>query len=84
MIRIMSTASGVNLFFNESENKFYSEDPTTIIKALDDDCNSSFLIDRMMAESVKQMIKSADGKVYKLPSDKLSVHVVRIRVSQYN
>lgn len=84
MIRIMSTASGVNLFFNESENKFYSEDPSTIIKAIDDDCNSSSLMDRMMAESVKHMIKSADGKVYKLPSDKLSVHVVRIRVSQYN
>ena len=84
MIRIMSTASGVNLFFNESENKFYSEDPTTLVKALDDDCNSPYLLDRMMAESVKQMIKSADGRVYKLPSDKLSVHVVRIRVSQYN
>lgn len=84
MIRIMSTATGINLFFNESENKFYSEDPSTIIKALDDDCNSSDLLDRMMAESVKKMIKDTDGKVYKLPSDKLSVHIVRIRVSQYN
>ena len=82
MIRIMSTGA-INLFFNESENKFYSEDPTIIIKALDDDCNSSDLFDRMIAESVKQMIKNADGKVYKLPSNKLSVHVVRIRVSQY-
>ena len=83
MIRIMSTGT-INLFFNESENKFYSEDPTIIIKALDNDCNSSCLLDRMLAESVKKMIQDADGKVYKIHTDKLSVHVVRIRVSQYN
>ena len=81
MIRIMSTASGINLFFNESENKFYSENPSEIMKAIDDDCNSSDLFDRMIAESVKQMIKDADGKVYKIHTDKLSVHVVRIRIS---
>ena len=81
MMRIMSTATGVNLFFNESENKFYSENPSEIIKAIDDDCNSSDLFDRMIAESVKQMIKSADGKVYKIHTDKLSIHIVRIRIS---
>lgn len=80
MLRIMSTGK-VNLFFNESENKFYSENPEVIIKALDEDCNSSCLMDVMMANAVKKMIKDADGKVYKLHTDKLSVHIVRIRVS---
>lgn len=81
MIRIMSTAAGINLFFSESENKFFSENPSEIIKAIDDDCNSPCLLDRMMAEGVKKMIKDADGKVYKLHTDKLSIHIVRIRVS---
>lgn len=81
MIRIMSNASGINLFFNESENKFYSENPSEIIKSLDEDCNSPYLLDRMMAESVKKMIKDADGKVYKLHIDKMSIHVIRIRVA---
>ena len=81
MIRIMSTGTGVNLFFNESENKFFSENPSEIIKSLDEDCNSSCLWDRMMAESVKKMIQDADGKVYKIHTDKLSIHIVRIRIS---
>lgn len=81
MIRIMSTPSNINLFFDESENKFYSENPSEIIKAIDDDCNSPYLLDRMMAEGVKKMIKDADGKVYKLHTDNLSIHIVRIRVS---
>lgn len=81
MIRIMSTPNNINLFFDESENKFYSENPSEIVKAIDDDCNSSYLLDRMLAEGVKKMIKDADGKVYKLHTDKLSVHIVRIRVS---
>jgi hypothetical protein len=71
----------VNLFFNESENKFYSEDPKVIVKALDEDCNSPHWMDAMMANAVKKMIKDADGKVYKLHTDKLSVHIVRITIS---
>ena len=77
----MSTPSNINLFFDESENKFFSENPSEIIKALDEDCNSSDLIDKMLAKSVKQMIKNADGKVYQLHTDNLSVHIVRITIS---
>lgn len=81
MIRIMSTPSNINLFFDESENKFFSENPSEIIKALNEDCNSPCLLDRMMAEGVKKMIKDADGRVYKLHTDKMSVHIVRITIS---
>jgi hypothetical protein len=70
----------VNLFLNESENKFYSEDPKVIVKALDEDCNSPHWMDAMMANAVKKMIKDADGKVYQMHTDKLSVHVVRITI----
>jgi hypothetical protein len=80
MKKIMSTGE-VNLFFNESENKFYSEDPKVIINALDEDCNSSCFMDALMANAVKQMIKAADGRIYKMHPDKMSVHVIRIRVS---
>jgi hypothetical protein len=80
MRRIMSKGK-VNLFFNESENKFYSEDPKVIITALDEDCNSPHFMDALMANAVKQMIKDADGKIYKMHPDKMSVHVIRIRVS---
>lgn len=77
----MSNASGINLFFNESENKFYSENPLEIMKSLDEDCNSSCLWDRMMAESIKKMIKDTDGRIYQLSCNSVSVHIVRIRVS---
>ncbi len=80
MKRIMSTGE-VNLFFNESENKFYSEEPKVITKALDEDCNSPCIMDALMAHAVKQMIKAADGRIYKMPTDKMSVHVIRIRIS---
>lgn len=80
MIRIMST-SKANLFFNESENKFYSEDPKVIVKALHEDCISSCVMVVRMANAVKQMIKDADGRIHKLPTDNLSVHIVRITIS---
>lgn len=80
MLRIMSTGK-VNLFFNESENKFYSENPEVIVKALDEDCSGLCLMDVMMANAVKKMIKDTDGKVYKLHTDKMSIHIVRITIS---
>lgn len=80
MRRIMSKGK-VNLFFNEAENKFYSEDPKVIVNALDEDCNSSCLMDVMMANAVKKMIKDSDGKIHKMQTDKMSVHVVRITIS---
>jgi hypothetical protein len=80
MRRIMSKGK-VNLFFNESENKFYSEDPKVIVNALDEDCNSPHFMDALMANAVKQMIKDADGKIHKMQTDNLSVHIVRIKVS---
>ena len=83
MIRIISTPNNINLFFDESENKFFSENPTEIVKALDDNCNSSCLLDRMMAEGVKKMIKDTDGRIYQLLCNRVSVHIVRIRVSGY-
>lgn len=81
MIRIMSAPNNINLFFDESENKFFSENPSEIIKSLEDDCNSPCLLDRMMAEGVKKMIQDTDGKIYQLHTDKLSVHIVRITIS---
>lgn len=80
MRRIMTTGK-VNLFFNESENKFYSEDPKAIIKALDEDCNGPHWLDAIIANDVKQMIKDADGRIHKLHTDNLSVHIVRITIS---
>lgn len=80
MLRIMSKGK-VNLFFSESENKFYSENPEVIIKALHEDCNSPHFMDALMANAVKQMIKDADGKIHKLPTDNLSVHIVIITIS---
>lgn len=80
MRRIMSKGK-VNLFFSESENKFYSENPEIIIKALDEDCNSSCFMDVMMANTVKKMIKDADGRIHKMHTDNLSVHIVRITIS---
>lgn len=80
MLRIMSKGK-VNLFFNESENKFYSENPKVIVNALDEDCNSSCLMDVMIANAVKKMIKDADGKIHEIHTDKMSVHIVRITIS---
>jgi hypothetical protein len=80
MRRIMSKGK-VNLFFNESENKFYSEDPKVIINALDEDGNNPCLMNVLMATSVKKMINDADGEIHKMHTAKLSVHIVRITIS---
>lgn len=80
MRRIMSKGK-VNLFFNESENKFYSEDPKVIIKALDEDCNGPHWLDAIIANDVKQMIKDVGGRIYKMHTDNLSVHIVIITIS---
>jgi ribosomal protein S20 len=66
METIMKTKEGITLIRDERTNRFYSSNPKAIIKALEEDFHSNNLLDMLCAESIKDMIKSADGKIHKL------------------
>lgn len=62
----MTTKEGITLLRDPKTNRFYSSNPKAIVKALEEDSHSKNLLDMLCAESIKDMIKSADGKIHKL------------------
>jgi hypothetical protein len=66
METIMKTNEGIALLRDERTNRFYSSNPKAIVDALEEDLHSDNLLDALCAESIKDMIKSADGKIHKL------------------
>jgi ribosomal protein S20 len=75
METIMKTKEGITLIRDERTNRFYSSNPKAIIKALEEDLHSNNLLDMLCAESIKDMIKSADGKIHKL-TRQITVHII--------
>lgn len=77
MEKIMTTSEGINLYRNPENNKFYSEDPKAIITALEEDLKSDELLAQLCATSIKDMIKSSDGRIYRIKENSnICVHIV--------
>ena len=66
METIMKTDEGITLLRDERTNRFYSSNPKAIVNALEEDLHSDNLFNALCAESIEDMIKSADGKIHKL------------------
>lgn len=66
MEKIMTTSEGISLYRNQETNKFYSEDPKAIITALEEDLKSDDILAQLCATSVKDMIRSSDGRIYRM------------------
>lgn len=66
MEKIMTTSEGINLYRNPENKRFYSEDPKAIITALEEDLKSDDLLAQLCAASIKDMVKSSDGKIYRM------------------
>ena len=75
METIIKTNEGIALLRYEKTNRFYSSDPKAIAKTLEKDLHSDNLLDALCAESIKDMIESADGKIHKLIRQ-ISIHVI--------
>lgn len=77
MEKIMTTSEGIDLYRNQETNKFYSEDPKAIITALEEDLKSDDIRAQLCAASVKDMIKSSDGRIYRRKEkSNIRVHIV--------
>ena len=77
MEKIMTTSEGINLLRDETTNRFYSSDPKAIIKALEEDLKSDDLLTQLCAASVKDMVKSSDGRIYRMKEkSNICVHIV--------
>ena len=77
MEKIMTTSEDINLYRHPETNRFYSENPKAIIKALEEDIKSDDLLASLCALSIKDMIKSADGRIYKIrENSNICVHIV--------
>lgn len=79
MEKIMTTSKGITLYRNPKNNRFYSEDPKAIITALEEDLKSDELLAQLCAASIKDMIKSSDGRIYRIKENSnICVHIVVI------
>ena len=77
MEKIMTTDEGISLLRDEKTNRFYSSNPKAIITALEEDLKSDDILTQLCAESVKDMIKSSDGRIYKMKENSsICVHIV--------
>ena len=77
MEKIMTTSEGIDLYRNPENKRFYSENPKAIITVLEEDLKSDDLLAQLCASSVKDMIKSSDGRIYKLKEkSSIRVHIV--------
>ena len=76
METIMKTNEGITLLRDEKTNRFYSSNPKAIVKALEEDSHSNNLLDVLCAESITDMIKSADGKIHKLIKQVINIYII--------
>lgn len=70
MKTIMKTKEGITLIRDERTNRFYSNNPKAMVETIKENLHSSNPLIRLCTEYIIDMIKSADGKIYRYRNPK--------------